>query len=100
MDEFTEEFTLNELIEKYQDEHITFTTIYICTDEPEGIVIAVSWKALDETHFKMFKQQSQSRILSFSHAISEKYDKWHHKISLWFEGSRAPLKLNNKRLNS
>jgi hypothetical protein len=44
MDEFTQRFTLNELIEKYQKEHITFTTIYICKDEHDGIVIAVSWK--------------------------------------------------------
>lgn len=96
MDEFMEEFTLNELIKRYQDEHITFTTIHICTDDPEGIVIAVFWEALAETHFKLFKQQSEYTIKSFSDAISEKHDKWHHKICQWFEGSRVPLKLSNK----
>jgi len=93
MDEFTQGFTLNELIEKYQKEHITFTTIYLCKDEPDGTVIAVSWEDLDESHFKMFKQQSQSRILSFSNSISEQYEKWHYKICDWFDGTRAPLKL-------
>ena len=95
MDEFTQGFTLNKLIEIYQKENITFTTIYICKDEPDGIVIAVSWKAFEESHFKMFKHQPQSEILSFSHSISEQYEKWHRNICGWFNGIQAPLKLKN-----
>ena len=97
MDEFSETFTLSDLIDQYQIEPISFTTIHLLTDEFSDFVLAVSWKDLDKTHFKMFKKQPQSEILLFSYSISEQYHNWHHKICHWLDKPLAPLKLNNQK---
>jgi len=97
MDEFSEISSLSDLVDQYQIQPISFTTIHLLTDELSDFVLAVSWKDLDETHFKMFKQQPQYEILLFSHSISEQYDNWHHKICHWLERPQAPLKLNNRK---
>jgi hypothetical protein len=96
MDEFSQAFTLNDLIEKYQKEPISYISVHLLTDEFNGFVLAISWKVLDETHFKMFKQQPQSDILLFSHSLSEQYGNWHHKICQWLDRPHVPLKLINQ----
>jgi len=96
MDEFSQAFTLNNLIEKYQKEPISYISVHLLTDEFNDFVLAISWKALDETHFKMFKQQPQSEILLFSHSLSEQYENWHHKICQWLDSPHVPLKLTNQ----
>ena len=98
MDEFSKVLTLNDLIEKYQKEPISYTTIHLLADELNDFVLAISWKIRDETHFNMFKQQSQSEILLFSHSISEQYGNWSHQICHWFDRPNAPIKLDNQKI--
>ena len=96
MDEFYKTLTLNNLIEKYQKEPISYTTIHLLADELDYFVLAISWKVRDETHFNMFKKQPQSEILLFSHSISEQYGNWSNQICHWFDKPNVPIKLNKK----
>ena len=98
MDELSKVFTLNDLIEIYQKEPISYTTIHLLADELDYFVLAISWEMRDETHFNMFKKQPQSEILLFSHSISEKYCDWSNQICHWFDRHNVPLKLNNKNI--
>ncbi len=97
MDEFSKQYTLNDLIDQFQREPIYFITIHLLTDEISDFVLAVSWNDLDEIHFKMFKKQTQAEILLFSQSISEQYNNWHNQICHWLRKPLTPLKLNNQK---
>ena len=95
MDELSKVFTLNDLIEKYQKEPVSYKTIHLLADELDYFIIAISWEVRGETHFNMFKKQSKSEIFLFNNSISEQYGNWSNQIYHWFDKPNAPIKLSN-----
>ena len=95
MDEFNDNFTINELIIK---ENIEIKTIHLLS-ENDKYIIAVSWFDCDETHFKMFKKLSLSNVKTFSDFLLE-YDKnWYELVINWMAKPFMPLCLNTTREN-
>jgi hypothetical protein len=95
MDEFDENFTVDELISK---EKIDIKTIYLLS-ENDKYIIALSWFEFGDAHFKMFKKLSLSDVKAFSNFLLE-YDKnWYELVINWIAKPFIPLCLNTTREN-
>lgn len=86
--------SLNELIGHENSLPEGIKTIHLLTDKLDKFIIAITWTDVDGNHFKMFKQQDHSTVVTFGNSLSEHNSLWSEEIKKWLDSPRIPLKLN------
>ncbi len=89
MDEFTEGFTIANLIIK---ENIEIKSIHLLS-ENERLIIAVSWVEDNEAHFKMFKNQEIIDMKTLCGFLLEYNKDWYYLVVNWTATPSMPLHL-------
>ena len=89
MDEFNQNFTIDDLIIK---ENIEIKSIHLLT-EYDKYILAVSWFEYGEEHFKLFKDLNIYSVKILKDFLSEYNNDWYNFVNNWLKNPKIPLYL-------